>query len=339
MFKDKYKLLMDSINAPEQLVHSIESTECEKYKFSLSKKPVMIFAAMCFCVFIALPVAAANNADIYHLMYMVSPAVAQYFSPVQMSCEDNGIKMEVVSASVIDNEIQVYITMQDIETDRISGPIDLNDSYTINSPFDTVGHCSFVGYDEKTEKATFLVSVEIWDDMKIENSKITFSVRNFLNNKHHYTDVEIPVQLDKLSPDVGTQKVQITGAGGTGWNRGENFDGTVLMPGAPLENFSVDGVAITGAGYINGKLHIQTAVTDRNRNDNHGLMYLINENGNREEYIYSVTFKESKGNTTISYDEYVFDVTQDKISAYNLYGEFWTASGYTEGNWSVTFRI
>ena len=90
----------------------------------------------------SVPVLAVNVPVIYELMYLVSPSVAQHFMPVQKSCESNGIEMEVVSAYIKDNTAQVYITLKDLEGNRVDETTDLNDSYNINRAFDcTIGHC------------------------------------------------------------------------------------------------------------------------------------------------------------------------------------------------------
>lgn len=335
MFKDKYKSLMDNVNAPQQLVDSIINTENKKYKFSLPKKPAVIFATLFICFFIALPVAAANSADIYRLMYMISPDVAQFFTPVQTACEDNGIKMEVVSIYEKDNEIQVCITMQDMTGDRIDGTIDLYDSYTINAPFST-GHCSFSEYDAETGKAMFIVSLEGFGNYLSFETPVKFSVRRFLSRKTHYEKVDIPFDLKSAKTATDVICADITGGGGTGLKDRCPDYATVLAPGAPLENFDVNGIDITGIGYIDGRLHIQTAVRNRKENDNHGCFWLVDETGNKILYDYSLYFENG---TDTSYQDYVFDIPQDNIGFYRLQGEFWTSGLLTEGNWSVNFKV
>ena len=335
MFKDRYKSLMNNVNAPRQLVDSIMSADNKKHIFSLPKKPAMIFATLCFCIFIALPAAAENNADTYQLMYMISPDIARLFTPVQTACVDNGIKMEVVSIYEKDNEIQVCITMQDMAGDRIDGTIDLYDSYTINAPFST-GHCSFSEYDGETGKAMFIVSLEGLGSYLPFETPVKFSVRCFLSGKTHYENVDIPFDLHSVKTASDVIYADITGGGGTGLKDRYPDYATVLAPGAPLENFAVDGIEITGIGYIDGKLHIQTAVRNRKDNDNHGYFRLVDEAGNKILYDYSLYFENG---TDTSYQDYVFDISQDNIGLYRLQGEFWTSGLLTEGNWSVTFKI
>ena len=75
------------------------------------RRPVAIAAAIVLCLTLATPVLAANVPAIYELMYLVSPTVAQYFIPVQESCVDNGIAMEVVSTYIHNDTAQIYVTM------------------------------------------------------------------------------------------------------------------------------------------------------------------------------------------------------------------------------------
>lgn len=55
----------------------------------------------------------------------------------------------------------------------------------------------------------------------------------------------------------------------------------VLEPGEPRGEFPVEGMALTGVGYVDGKLHLQTAVTDLEAYDNHSYFYLLDQEGNR----------------------------------------------------------
>jgi hypothetical protein len=121
-----------------------------------------------------------------------------------------------------------------------------------------------------------------------------------------------------------------------------NKNATVLTPSEPICS-PVRGIDITGIVYVGGMLHIQTAVINRIKNDNHGYFYLADREGNKIMYDYSVSFfkfvKQDKYETRIDYDEFVFDIPQNEIKNYKLYGNFFTAGLYTEGSWQVTFPL
>ena len=161
------------------------------FKVKTRKKPIkrmiVIAAAIILCITVTVPVLAATVNPIYELVYKISPGLAQMMKPVQMSCEDNGIKMEVMSASVYENEAAVYLSLEDMtDQNRIDETTDLFDSYSINQGFTSFSTCSYVSFDKETGKATFLIYITRADGNKIEGNKITFDFTEFLSKKSHY---------------------------------------------------------------------------------------------------------------------------------------------------------
>ena len=126
-----------------------------------SKKPIWIkwgamVASLLLVFTMSVPaLAAADFGPAYNLLYKVSPAIAQKLKPVSMSCEDNGIKFEVISAYVEGNEAKIFISVQDIDGDRIDETTDLFDNFSINTPFDCSSSCENISYDTETKTATF----------------------------------------------------------------------------------------------------------------------------------------------------------------------------------------
>lgn len=117
-------------------------------------------------------------------------------------------------------------------------------------------------------------------------------------------------------------------------------DPAALIPSDSMSTLPVDGIELTGIGYIDGKLHIQTAVKDRLDNDNHGFLYLKDEDGNVVNCNYSFYFSSQyEPSRHIDYCEYVFDISQDELSKYTLHGDFVTSGMKTEGSWRVTFPL
>ena len=76
-------------------------------------RPVGAIAAMLAVVLLATPVMAAYIPPINDLMYQVSPQMAERFTPIQKSCVKNGIKMEVVSASVHGNVAEMVVSREE----------------------------------------------------------------------------------------------------------------------------------------------------------------------------------------------------------------------------------
>lgn len=347
MFKERYIRMNNQIHPSDRLLQDVlnsirNSNSAKSVKPWGFKRPVASLIALCICLTMAMPVLAANVEPLYQLMYMVSPSIAQFFMPVQKSSESNGIKMEVVSAYIHNNIAEIYVTLQDLTGDRIDSTTDLYDSYSINRPFDSSAHCQFVGYEESIRTATFLITIDEWGSQSIAGDKITFSVREFLSHKNKYEDLEIPVELSSVLTAKQTQKVSPNGGGGRDYESYLDFERNpiALIPANPMDEFQIDGIDLTEIAYIEEKLHIQTAVADPLNNDNHGFFYFKDDTGTVINCSYSFSFSnqyEQPGR--IDYHEYVFDIPQENIANYSLYGEFVTSGMKTEGNWRVTFPL
>ena len=271
-------------------------------------------ACLCLVCVLAVPAMAAFSPAFYELLYAVTPATAQFFKPVQRSCEDNGIRMEVTAAYIHENTAEIYLSMRDLTGKRFDETVDLFDSYRLHTPFDCTGHCQLASYDPDTHTATFLVTLEQWDRQSIEGEKLTFSVQKLLSGKKTWG----------LSGDL------------FGSDGGKSV--TVLKPGDAIAS-PVDGVTLTGIGYVDGWLHVQVYYADILKTDNHGSISLVNrETGEQIECDGSAAFFDDAG--TGSYEDYVFTgIEADALDTYALYGMFVTSAGPVEGNWSVTFPL
>ena len=307
------------------------------------KKWCAIAACLCLVFSLAVPVMAASMPAFYNILYAVSPAAAQFFKPVQLFCEDNGIRMEVSAAYIHENIAEIYISIQDLEGTKFDETIDLFDSYQINTPFDCSSHCILSGYDPDTHTAEFLITIEQWDDQDITGDKLTFSLREILSNKKTYEGIIDGVSLADIRLDNTTQKVDPRGISGSEFI--EKYEGSamqelpmVLKPSGTICS-PVDGVSLTDIGYVDGYLHIQVYYKDILKTDNHGTIGLINkETGETISADGSVSFFDNTGES--SYEDYIFtEISAETLGEYDLYGEFITSSGPIAGNWSVTFPL
>lgn len=308
-------------------------------------RPAALAAVTLACVLaVSAPVCvlAAENPAFNSMLYHFSPELAQFFKPVNLSCEDNGILLEVESAAVEGDSAQVYLTLRDLTGDRIDGTVDLYDSARIREAYDSVSNCRLVGYEPETKTARFLLSSTTMDGREITGSKMTFSVTRFLSHKREYEDVAIPVDWAGLPEEAPTIEAVYAG-GGNGdlpevkaIQESDRF--RVLKPGAPME-WPVKEIDLTGIGFIGGKLHVQTMVEDDLEKDNHGWFWLEDEEGNRLESAYNAYFRYDEHYSAASRQDYVFDVSREELEGYTLHGSFTVTGLYTEGNWEVTFPV
>lgn len=345
MFRENYRSMNDKIVPDRELVDkiigsiSMDNRKTGKVK-SFFVKPAVISASLLVLILTVTPVLAANIPFIYEFIYFVSPSAAQFFMPLQKSCVNNGIRMEVVSAYIHDNKAEIYISMQDLTGEkRVDKTIDLYDSYSINRPFGSSAFCELVDYDDATGKATFYINITEWGDRKIDGEKITFSVREFISNRHVYDKIPVGVDLSEIDEAPYTKSVSPGGGGGPKYKKYSPDNKSkvkVLVPSEPLE-FPVEEVNLTGIGYIDSMLHIQASIENP---ADFGYFFLKDRNGKEVQCAYSLSFREEmEDGNTVRYLEFVFDVPESEIDGYSLYGTFVTGGTVTRGNWRITFPL
>ena len=192
-----------------------------------------------------------NYLDAFREYY---PEVTDQMMPVNLSSEKDGIRLEVVSGLVKDYESWIVYSVQDVEgkypesmlraicNDNVSGA-----EYGGETPFlfaDEKEHkyyfCNHIVYDEPVNKADRLISVtmdsyEVQRDVKLDLAQLL---------KEHGTTSE-----GVLSPEL---MPWITAEGPVPQGKV-----TVLDYNKPLNIPVLGDVLLTGAGWIDGKIHVQ----------------------------------------------------------------------------------
>lgn len=283
---------------------------------------------------------SAGKMTAYDILYTLYPDIAVKLLPINVCCEDEGIRMEVEGVSVENDCAFVYISMQDLEGKRIDESIDLFDSYSIHTNADQIGGCSLVHFDEENGKATFLITVQHMDGTSIEGECVTFSVSKLLTGKKEIQEELTQISVDSISEVAETQTeegLRIRGGSYAAGEVTEKIERKYLYADHSKSFVPTSGVTVTNYGFINDKLHVQVHYEDILQFDNHGYIYLLDTDGNK------VLPKESRGfwdeESTGSYEEYIFDVNAETIGRYTIHGHFFTCQNLVEGDWKVQFVI
>lgn len=302
------------------------------------RKFQVIVAAVILCMVLAVSGLAAADVDgVYEFLYAVSPDIAQTLKPVRMSCVDNGIELEVISAEVSGDTARIFIGLRDLEGDRVDDTCDLYDSYEINLPSDMIAGCSFAEYDEATDTALFLVEITRGDGKPIKNDKITFSLGCFLSGKREYKG---PVDLDLSAipenPEM-TKDFISRGYGASSKEDFEKFDMNTVMvqQGALCE--PVEGITVTAVGYVDGSLRIQTHYENILKTENHGYVFFKDKDGREIFDVQSISFWDE--DVTGSYDEQEFDLSPEELENLTVCGYFRAADEMHSGDWEITFPV
>ena len=327
----------------EEAMKADETRRMEKGPWVNIMKIAACLALVVVVCFSSLSVAtAAGSLRAYELLYALDPYLAEKMSPVMESCVDQGIEMKVAGIYVHGDIVDIYVTMQDLEGNRIDGTTDLFDSYSIHTNLDQWGGCSLVAYDEGTHTASFLITAGLYGK-KIEGKKMTFSVSKFLSKKQEgwfsLSEIDLArVVSEKADARTVGEVLNLINSA----TKHEEIDGAelekLLVPNdaqtfAPVQ----DGAKITAYGMVDGRLHVQVYYEDIHERDDHGDIQLVNQNGENVicsgmEYFWDSA---QKGR----YVEYEFDVPADELSNYGLVGYFSTGAQLFEGNWKISFPI
>lgn len=199
--------------------------------------------------------------------------------------------------------------------------------------------CSLVSYDAGTNTATFMLTIEQTDHILLPGDKITFSVNQLLSKKEH-NNFKIE-KIDTNNVYSITEFLEEPDIRGGSDSESESIDGDNMLFIKPDEANAIilkKGVAVTGYGIVEGKLHIQVRFSDILNTDNHGYVYLKNEDGKVVNCQSSVAFWDQSH--VNSYEEFVFEVSAEELVNYEIWGEFWTCNNAPiEGEWQVTFPV
>ena len=257
------------------------------------------------------------------------PETAQFVKPMQKSDIDQNIEIKVESVYVNGAEADAVVSVRDLSQDRLSEKIDFDDSYEIHTGFDSVGTCNQIDYDAATRTATFLIETSSMHPSDlIVGKKLTISFQTLLSGKIERLAQPIPIDWSTI-PDT-VQTVQP-----------EPYNETVLVTGETQETI-FDGFMITGIGYVDGKLHLQLYPPRRHTLSDHAALYL--ENGEEEPLWGAPIYRGGYSGDPVldreaDYIDYVFDVPQEELPKYTLFGDFYGYQTRVDGNWSITFPL
>lgn len=331
-----YRKVMDKAGFED----SVAKDKYRKYKNTVVIKRITAAFATAAVLFLTFSLLVKND-EIYGIMYEIAPSIAQKLKPVNISCEDKGIKLKVISADIKEDTAYIYISVKDTEGDRIDKTVDLFDSYRINIPFDSSSHCQYIDFDEETRTGFFLIEISRMDGKNIEkykDRKITFSFDTLLLNKKVESKVLSEINLGdtkKVTETVEKEDFYYD-------EKDDCFYDKIIKCLPPSEErlFEIekDCAYVTGIGYTEAGLNIRIQYENTGKYDNHGFIHLVGENGGEIHCIDATTYRAGEYDNDMVY-EYIFPVSYEELSEYKISGEFVTCNTDLKGDWEVTFRL
>ena len=226
------------------------------------KTTLAIGFALLMVLCIATAMAGAFSESFNGWLYERWPDLATALMPVNLAYEDQGLRMEVVSAVDKGSEALIVYTVQDLEGDRLKNTFPYADLYSAEGNSLSYGGSILSNYDPETRKGTYAQYLEYADGCRPASGAITYSIDQI--NPYDTEDVDLMPYYRKYS-----SQVQVAAAPENVYLQGPYHDSAlpdstrIIDWHNSLELPLSDSVCLSGIGMIDGCLHVQLHYTDR----------------------------------------------------------------------------
>lgn len=356
-FRKLNETILPSTRLQDKVFARIEGKPAVRFR------PAAMMAAMLAVFLLATPVMASE--PIQDLMYQVSPEMAARFTPIRESDTDNGIKMEVVSASIHGSTAEICISFEDLEGDRLTEQSMAEQFHTQFTGLKNLmsgswgGTIRDVDFDEETGKLILVLerTFSFYDEQEQRNltvqelfdGKMTLSVDS-LYEFVEQPEVTVPsaltgnevitVTVDRGKPTDRPVEVPFDGFGsgsvsGDPWLSQETYD--LLEPGEAVYEVT-EALSITGIGYAEDQLHVQTRIRAEQSESPIFDLWFVDADGNEVFRQRDHTFTIREGDNRGEYEEVIFDIPQEEMENYTLMCRV-SQRKNIQGSWKVAFRF
>lgn len=318
-----------------------------------SLRPLVAVAAVLALLIAATPTMAANVPLVHDVLNHIAPELADRLVPVQLSDEDNGIQMEVVAASVHDNvaEWVIRIEGEALKGWTFVGPlVKIRDHSGMFRGVITTDGESLNDYDEvfeDREKGIWYYRYqktypEGTAAEEILGDRMTIRLSGVLLTNVGKEGIEVPVIFtDYELMTVERDRWLDYGFSGFGGSGIEEKVRTMMTPGQSVYDVT-DKLSLTGAAYIDGKLHIQTAGVDQiigSRVEwSYIRPYFVDAEGNKTRELDYYSCEIEADGHEIEYVECVYDIPEEELENYTMMIEL-IEEDAVASQCSVTFKI
>jgi len=281
------------------------------------------------------------------------PGIAKELKPVNLNCEKEGIRAEVIYALIKDQKLYVVYSLQDLEGDRIKDNLN---TYYLDNLGGTGLYSMRLDWDETEEhKATFLKVYDIPEPVQ-PDGKLVVNLIGLMTEE--VTTIDLLPLLKKYGKTVeGVDKPEDTLAETLDWSTGSfaNVDlskyPTILDYTQPLDETLCGPVSLTGIGWIDNKLHVQIHNPDETTCTIGNTTYLSwmgtprlaiteekdSRNPAYDELSWGIF---SNGETAWKkYAEYVWEIAPDDINHLELKADIYHHKKISDTTWKIEIPI
>ena len=227
------------------------------------RKPIVLAAISTFVLLLgAITSLAAANEEVNALLYEWWPEAAKALMPVNLVCEDQGIRMEILSAALEKDKLLVSFSLQDLKGERIT-----ENTYAFLELEDNAGgSCEATSgtasYDEKEKKIT-IGQYGVYDrSVPVIGGELIARIEDVSSWRE--TQVDLTPYLSDLDTQAKTMAVPADAEILECLEETEIPETLRVLDCRetafiPLKS----GVELAGIGLIDGQLHVQLHYTSR----------------------------------------------------------------------------
>ena len=236
-----------------------------KKKISFAFVLAMILVTAC----VATAVAGAVSESFNSWLYKLWPEVALKLMPVDLSCEDHGIRMEVLSAAVNDSEVLISYTMEDLEGDRLfEGRTSIYPRvYSNYTRFES--HSGADDYNEAERKVYSAEYAQYTGQERTEDEFLTLMVDLYGRDEQHTVELfpylrerSSEVRMADMPEDVIVRRPYVEPDERTFAESGLPEDMQVIDTAGSLEIPLFESVTLSGVKIVDGWAHVQLHFPD-----------------------------------------------------------------------------
>lgn len=290
-----------------------------------------------------------------------NPTFGEIVEPVGVSCENQGIRMDVIGAQKYGNSAVIYLSLQDISgKNRLTEQTDFRDGFSVavNPPEETgeTGEANAGGYSLRQnllyfdkETNTLYYEINITSDTPMSTPLELGSFLIYFDERD-YESKPVAVSLADLDKAQVTPLEEDQIWGGIGVPDDLSGITTALTPGryAALPSGEADQW-LSNIGIVDGKLHVQTGtVFGKEFGSSDASLSLRAPDGELIGADYELMLlgdgdqrllgEDGFDDAVYKYEEAVFSVNIDELDDYTLCYSGSVSSG-VEGHWKVAANL
>ena len=226
------------------------------------RRPVPIIAFALVLVLGLATALAATNENLNAVLFRYWPEAANVLMPVNLSCEDQGIRMEILSAVRRENEMLVTYSLKDLEGDRVRYIPYAHMQLTYDGVNYSTEQLRTVGiYDEDEQKMVFAAHDTYDTVIPPRDGKISAEISFLMQRESVTVDLKPYYEAGgcQFRPASAVKNALITGPY---FETGLPDSQMIIDSSHSMEIPLYESVCLSGIGYTDGQLHVQIHFPD-----------------------------------------------------------------------------